>query len=79
MKRSIPLDYKALGIALFVAVILTFQQLAIIILEYLFLKYNAPPIYAKVIAYFLSIFVILYYLNKAIKRYNSKTKIRSKD
>jgi len=73
-KRGIPLNHEALAVSLFVAIIITFQQLAIIILDYLFLKWGLFSIYSKIISYALSLIVIFYYLKKTIKSYENRRK-----
>lgn len=67
-KKGIPIDTKALAIGLFIAIIISFQQIAIILLERFFLNYLSL-FESKLIAYGLSIFILVYYLNKTIKNH----------
>lgn len=72
VKKGIPFDHTAAVMGLWVAVLITFQQIAVIIMKHYFIKWGASVDLAGIFAYILSLLMIMYYINKIIHSYREK-------
>ncbi len=73
-KKSIPLDHSAIAIGLFVAIVVVFQQIAVIVLKEIFTNWGMSLFDAELLSYILSLLVLVYYINKIIKGYYRRRK-----
>jgi len=73
-KKGIPLDHKALVVGLMVVVIITFQQIAVLIITYFLNRWGLGEFESKLYAYIFSLLIIVYYVNRTIESYNKRRK-----
>ncbi|MDD5178346.1 MAG: hypothetical protein PHT54_03655 [Candidatus Nanoarchaeia archaeon] len=76
-KKGIPLSYDGLVVSLMVAIIVTFQQIAVLILDYFFNLGGLSEPLAKICAYIFSLIIIIYFINKTITNYTIKNKYKN--